>query len=213
MSSYNEVDEFDALDFLTFLKKVNDLNPVTYQYFNQLFRHRTIILNEEIGESLIETVWLPLREFEEDNSNEPITLILNSIGGSVSDGFFLAHYLAQYKKKLNIIVTGYAASMAAVILSGGGKNDNVTRYCYPSTYGLIHDGYVVISASESKTAEDIMGFNKRVDEDIRSFILNNTKITPELFDAHARHQWFLNAHEMLEYGLIDKIIGEDAHVD
>lgn len=81
------------------------------------------------------------------------------MGGAVSDGFFLAHYIAHYKKKLNIIVTGCAASMAAVILAGGGKNSNVTRYCYPSSYALIHDGYVALQASEAKTASDIMDFN------------------------------------------------------
>jgi ATP-dependent protease ClpP protease subunit len=50
-----------------------------------------------------------------------VTLILNSLGGSVADGFFLANYLSNYSKKLDIIVTGYAASMAAVILSAGGE--------------------------------------------------------------------------------------------
>ena len=209
----SDSEEFDALDFLTFLKRVNDLDPVNYQYFKQLLQNRTILLNEEIGENLIENVWLPLRDFERDNSMEPVTLILNSIGGSVSDGFFFAHYLTQYKKPLKIIVPGYAASMAAVILCGGGKNPNITRYCYPSTYGLIHDGYVALSASESKTAEDIMEFNKRVDENIRSFIINNTSIPADLFDAHARHQWFLSAHELKKYGLIDKIIGEDDYDD
>ena len=102
MSDFNDIDEFDALDFISFLKKANELSPVTYQYFKQLLQNRTIILNEEIGESLVETVWLPLRDFEHDNSDKPVTLILNSIGGSVSDGFFLAHYLAHYSKPLNI---------------------------------------------------------------------------------------------------------------
>jgi ATP-dependent protease ClpP protease subunit len=37
---------------------------------------------------------LPLKAFEEDDSTEPVTLILNSSGGSVSDGFFLAYYLS-----------------------------------------------------------------------------------------------------------------------
>ena len=135
---------------------------------------------------------------------------MNSSGGSVSDGFFLAHYISQYSKPLNIIVPGYATSMAAVILAGGGKNSNVTRYCYPSTYGLIHDGYVALSASEAKTANDIMAFNNKVDEDIREFIINNTNITAEQYDAQARHQWFLSADEMLQYNLIDKIYGRDA---
>lgn len=181
------------------------LDPSTFQYYNQLFNKRTIIFNDEVAEDIIEKVYLPLREFEDDHSDEPVTLILNSLGGSVSDGFFLAHYLTHYKKKLDIIVCGYAASMAAVILCAGGKNENITRYCYPSTYGLIHDGYVALSTSEAKTADDIMEYNKKVDKDIRDFIINNTNITAEIYDNHARRQWFLSAEEMKEYNLIDVI--------
>lgn len=193
------------LDFLSIPDKFG-MDPVDYQYFKQLLQNRTIIFNQEVEENLIETVYLPLRDFEKDNINEPVTMILNSPGGSVSDGFFLAHYLTHYKKPLNIIITGYAASMAAVILAGGGKNPNVTRLCYPSTYCLIHDGYIAISPAESKTAADIMAFNDKVDRDIRQFILDNTNITPEQYDAQARHQWFLSASEMLELNLVDKII-------
>lgn len=197
------------LDFLTVPEQVSSLDPVKFQYFNQLFNHRTIILNQEIGQNLVQTVYLPLREFETDSCIQPITLILNSMGGSVSDGFFLAHYLTTYSKELNIIVTGCAASMGAVILCGGGKNPNVHRMCFPSTYGLIHDGYITLSTNESKTASDIMAFNDKVDLQIRDFILSNTNITAEQYDAQTRHQWFLTAEEMKELNLIDEIIGSD----
>lgn len=198
----------DLDDLLNVLEPTGSINPVNYQYFHNLLERRTIIFNQDVQEDLVETVYLPMREFEMDDSDEPITLILNSLGGSVSNGFFLAHYIANYKKKLNIIVTGCAASMAAVILCGGGKNDNVTRYCYPSTYALIHDGYIALQASEAKTASDIMSFNEKVDSDIREFILKNTNITAEQYDAKTRHQWFLSAKEMKELNLIDIIIGE-----
>lgn len=198
------------LDFLEVVRDYSDLDIVTYEYFNQFFNHRTILFNQEVDENIVEAIYLPLKEFEEDDIQTPVTLILNSPGGSVSDGFFLAHYLTHYKKKLNIIVLGYAASMAAVILAGGGKNPNITRKCYPSSYALIHDGYIALSPSESKTAADIMAFNDRVDEDIRQFILKNTNIKQEQYDAQARHQWFLSSNEMLEYGLIDEIIGSES---
>ena len=185
------------------------IDPVTYQYFKQLLQNRTVVFNNDIDESVIEMLYLPLRDFENDSNTEPVTLILNCSGGSVSDGFFLAHYIAQYKKKLNIIVTGYAASMATIILAGGGTNKNVHRSCYPSTYALIHDGYITMQPSESKTAADIMAFNDKVDSDIRSFVLEHTKIPPECYDSQTRHQWFLNAEDMLKYGLIDEIIGSD----
>ncbi len=202
------------MDLETFLDIIQQMvgakgpDPILYQYFHQLLDKRTVIFNREVNEDVVEMVYLPLKEFEDDESDEPVTLILNSFGGSVSDGFFLAHYLSQYKKKLNILVTGYAASMAAIILCGGGKNPNVTRSCYPSTYGLIHDGYVALNPSESKTASDIMAFNESVDQDIRQFILENTNITPEQYDSKTRHQWFLTAKEMKELNLIDVIIGE-----
>lgn len=183
------------------------LDPVTYQYFHQLLEKRTIILNYDVSDDIVERVFLPLKEFEEDDSTEPVTLILNSSGGSVSDGFFLAHYISQYSKPLNILVPGYACSMAAIILAGGGKNENVIRSCFPCSYALIHDGYVALTAQESKTAADIMNFNDKIDEQIKDFIIQNTNITKEEYDSHMRHQWFLYAQDMLEKGLIDKIIG------
>ena len=195
-----------GFEFLAVPEKYSSVDVIEYQYFHQMLDNRTIIFNSEISEDIVETLYLPLRDFENDNSDEPITIILNSVGGSVSDGFFLANYLASYKKKINIIVTGYAASMAAVILSAGGKNENITRYCYPSTYVLIHDGYVALSASEAKTANDIMAFNNLVDENIRKFIITNTNITEELYDSKARKQWFISAEEALELNLIDKIM-------
>ena len=186
-----------------------ELSPVMYQYYDQLLNHRTIILNDDISEHIVEYVYLPLRAFEQDDSNEPVTLILNSSGGSVSDGFFLAYYLAQYSKPLNIQVLGYACSMATVLLAAGGKNENIIRSCYPCSYVLIHDGYVALAAAESKTAADIMAFNNEIDEKIRQFFLDNTDLTAEEYDKHARHQWFLFADKMKEKNLIDKIIGVD----
>ena len=140
---------------------------------------------------------------------EPVTLIMNSSGGSVSDGFFLAHYISQYSKPLNIIIPGYACSMAAIILAGGGKNENVIRSCFPCSYALLHDGYVALAASEAKTANDIMTFNNQIDEKIRQFFIDNTDISEEEYDTHARRQWFLFADEMKEKNLIDRIMGQD----
>ncbi len=184
-------------------------NPMTYQYFHQLLDNRTIILNDYVCDETVEKVYLPLREFEMDSSTEPVTLILNSAGGSVTNGLYLAQYISMYSKPLNIIVPGMAASMAGIILAGGGKNENVIRYGFPASYVLLHDGYVVLEASEARTADDIMDFNRSVDTDIRDFIITNTHISPEVYDAHARKQWFIKGNELKQLGLIDHIYGVD----
>lgn len=182
----------------------------TYQYFHNLFDKRTIILNDYICDETVERVFLPLREFELDDSDEPVTLIINSAGGSVTNGFYLAQYLSQYKKPLNIIVPGMAASMAGIILAGGGKNPNVTRYGFPASYILLHDGYVALESTESRTADDIMDFNKGVDNEIQEFIVANTNISEEEYKAHARKQWFIKAADAIRLGLLDHIYGVDA---
>lgn len=196
------------LDFLPIVEQTG-FSPENYQYFHQLLDRRTIILNSDIAESIVETVFMPLKEFEEDSITSPVTLIINSMGGSVADGFFVAHYISQYKKPLNIIVAGYAASMATIMLCSGTHNKNVVRYCFPSSYALIHDGFITLSTSESKTASDFMEFNSKMNDAIKDFIVNNSGITEELFNSYARKQWFLDANEMKKYNLIDHIYGVD----
>lgn len=203
-------EEIDITEFLEEIMKESTVDPVMYQYFHNLKHNRTIIFNRIIDSDVIENVYLPLREFEKDSSDEPITLIMNSDGGSVTDSFFIANYLTTYKKPLIMICTGSASSMATVLFAAGGKNPNITRYAYPSSYMLIHDGYVTLGgASEAKTATDIIHFNEKVDDKIRNFIIENTKISEKDYDSHARKQWFLFADEAKELGLIDKIYGVD----
>lgn len=199
----------NSLDFLSFPIEVSELDPVSYQYFNNLLNHRTIVWNCEIDDSFIEKVYLPLRNFEKDNSDKPVTLIINSIGGEVANGLFFANYLTTYSKPLRIIVCGYAASMAAIVLAAGGKNDKITRWCYPSSYAMIHDGQVEIPLMEAKSVSDILAFQDVVNEEIRQFIIDNTNITAELYDAHARKQWFITSKEMKDLNLVDKIFGQD----
>ena len=194
------------LEFLGFANEVSTLDPIMYQYFNQLLKKRTIVLNSEIDENILETVVLPLKDFEQDDSFEPVTLILNTPGGSVADGLMLCNVIDNYKIPLEIIVPSYACSMGTIILGSGNKNPNVTKKAYPFSFALFHSGQTYVGG-ESTSVEDVMNFNKGVDNKIKNYIITNTNITEELYDAHHRKQWYISADEMLEYGLIDEIIG------
>lgn len=197
------------LEFLGFANEVSTLDPIMYQYFNQLLKKRTIVLNAEIDESILETVVLPLKDFEQDeDKSTPVKLILNTPGGSVADGLMLCNIIDNYKKPLDIIVPSYSCSMGTIILCSGNKNLNVTKKAYPFSFALFHSGQTYVGG-ESTSVEDVMNFNKGVDNKIRDYIIANTNITEELYDAHHRKQWYISAEEMLEYGLIDEIIGSE----
>lgn len=196
------------LDDLVALLDTQSIDPATYQYFDKLENHRTIIFNQEVDERIVERVAIPLLDFERDNSNDPVTLIFATVGGSVSDGFVLCNIIDNYKKPLNIIVLGYAASMGTIMLAAGSKNPNVTRKCYPFTYALLHAGSTAFSG-ESLTVQDTLEFNKRVDEKVKQFIVSHTNVSEEEYSQHERKQWFLDAEDMLKYGFVDEIIGKE----
>lgn len=195
-------------EFLTLVEQNSNLDPIMYQYFNCYFNRRTIIFNREVDRDIVEAVIVPLKEFEEDDSNAPVRLILSTLGGSVGDGLILCNIIDNYKKPLEIYVYGYACSMGTIILCAGNKNPNVKKFCYPFSFGLFHAGYSAIEG-ESLSVEDQIEFNKRTDNMIRDYVVNNTNITAEEYKANERRQWYLTAEEMREKGLIDIIIGGD----
>ena len=196
------------LEDLVALLDTQSIDPATYQYFEKLLNERTIIFNQEVDEKIVERVAIPLLDFEKDNSNDPVTLIFATVGGSVSDGFILCNVIDQYKKPLNIIVLGYAASMGTIMLAAGANNPNVTRKCYPFTYALLHAGSTAFSG-ESLSVQDTVEFNKRVDDKVKNFICSHTNISENEYALHERKQWFLDADDMLKYGFVDEIIGQE----
>ncbi len=196
------------LEDLTALLDIQSIDPATYQYFDKLLNARTIIFNQEVDERIVERVAIPLLDFEQDSSNDPVTLIFATVGGSVSDGFVLCNIIDQYTKPLNIIVLGYAASMGTIMLAAGANNPNVTRKCYPFTYALLHAGSTAFSG-EALSVQDTLEFNRRVDDKVKQFIVSHTKISEDEYLQHERKQWFLDADDMLKYGFVDEIIGKE----
>ena len=186
----------------------SNLDPITYQYFTNYLNKRTIIFNSYVDTNIVETLILPLQEFEADSSTEPVKLILSTGGGSVRDSLILCNIIDNYKKPLEIYVYGYACSMGTIFLCAGNKNPNVTKYCYPFSFALFHAGYSAIEG-ESLSVEDQMEFNKKTDALIRDYVVANTNITEEEYRLNERRQWYLHAKEMKEKGLIDIIIGDE----
>lgn len=196
------------LDFLGFAEAIGSLDPISYEYFHQLIDNRTIVLNTVIDENILESVVLPLMDFEKDNISDPITLIINTPGGSVMDGMLLCSIIDKYKKPLNIIVPSYACSMGTIILASGNNNPNVTKKCYPFTFALLHSGTTYVDG-ESHTVEDIVDFNKNMDNAIKKYIINNTNITEQEYDDHYRKQWYFTSEELVKYKFVDEIIGSE----
>lgn len=196
------------LDFLQDVISYSQLDIQSYQYFHNLLQRRTIVFNEEVDTDIVESLMMPLLEFEKDDSEEPVTLILATPGGSTLAGLSVCNIIDNYKKKLNIIVPNYALSMGFYITIAGRDNPNVKKYAYPYTFFLLHAGETGASG-EAGSVKDLILFYDHIDEMIQDYVLSHTYITKEEYLTHIRKQWYLTAKEAKDLGVIDYIIGED----
>lgn len=195
----------------------NGITPDLYQYYKGLANSR-VILAGEIMDDIVENVAIPLldmiKEKEETKEKilkgyplklDPIEVIIHSPGGSVYDSMFLANIIDKATVPINVKILGNALSMGMIIAMAGYNNSNVTKECYGFSIGLIHAGSLKMEG-EANTVRDTMEFNDKYSEMMKQYVLSHSKITEEEYEAHNSKQWYLTAEEMLNYGIVDKVI-------
>ena len=173
----------------------------SYDIFSRLLKNRIIILSGVINDELANTIVAELLYLDSIN-HEDISLYINSGGGSVSAGFAIYDTINFIKSDVCTICIGMAASMAAFLLSSGTKGK---RYSLPNSEVMIHQplGGAEGQATEIKiAAEHIL----KIKEKINNLLAKNTNQKITRIEQDTERDYFMNAKEAKEYGLIDKIL-------
>ena len=113
---------------------VNGKEQIMSVLSRDLMSKRTIYLNGEINDEAALSIITQLH-YLEDNSQEPITLVINSPGGSVSAGLAIYDVMQALSCPVTTAAVGLAASMAALVLAAGTKG---RRYASPNSRIMIH---------------------------------------------------------------------------
>jgi ATP-dependent Clp protease protease subunit len=170
----------------------------------QLYSNRTIVLSEGIDSDVARRVISELLAHDAADSTKPITIILNSPGGSVSSGFAIYDTMRFIRSELKIVVSGLAASIATVILLGAPKKN---RLSMPNAQLLIHQplipGAVQGQASDLEiTAKEIV----KTREKLAHLYNKETGQSVERVQKDIERDYWMSAQEALEYGLITRIV-------
>lgn len=179
-------------------------NPVMYQYYKQL-QKRKIIINEEIGDSLLETAVIPFMEMDNDGTGEPIEIILSTVGGEIYNGFNFIDMIEKAKTPVTIHIMSMAASMGLLIAIAGKDNPNVKTVCHPFSVGLLHSGSRYMEGS-SHAVKDTFDFSEHYENKIKNYILSHTHIDEDTYEKIERKEYWMDADEMLKVGIVDEII-------
>lgn len=135
---------------------------------------------------------------------EEIKMYINSPGGVVSDGMVIYDTMQMISSPVSTICMGMAASMGAILLSGGAKGK---RFIFPSAEVMIHQpslgGYIQgVSADLEIHAEQI---RKTKEAGAKILAENCGKSIETILKDFDRDYW-MNAQEAIEYGIVDQAL-------
>ena len=143
----------------------------------------------------------------EGMSDEPITIIMNNLGGDFNHGMAIYDAIKNCPNHVTIRALGYAMSMGSIILQAADL-----RVMGPNASQMLHYGTWAFEG-HAKTGQKWAKENERLDQWMEKMYLEKIQAkVPDFTLSRLKklldHDTFLNARESIDYGLADQILGE-----
>lgn len=179
------------------------MSVTTIDVFSRLQMDRIVFLGSDIDSEVANIIIAQLLWLDQQSNND-ITIICNSGGGSVYDGLAIVDTMDFISSDVSTNVVGLAASMAAVISSSGVKGK---RFILPHSRFMIHqplsfgNGYKQASDLEIQ-AKEVNNLKKELYE----ILSKNSGLSLEEIERMSDRDNWLTAQEAIDYGFMDEII-------
>lgn len=202
ISSLKQHDYFNKLSIRK-NSHIIESNGMPIDIFSKLIDERIIFLSDEIDSDVCNIIKAQLLYLDTE-SNDDISIYIDSGGGSVYSGLGLLDVMDYVNSDIVTVNTGLAASMAAVVLCSGtkGKRKSLKR-----SRTMIHQpmtgfgSYTQASDMEIESKE-INSLKK----ELYKIISNNTgQVYSKVYKDSDRDYW-MTAIEAKNYGMIDEIV-------
>jgi len=169
---------------------------------------RTVLVSGEVNEKLAERVMGQVLVLDAE-SHDPIRVIVTSQGGHVDSGFAIHDLLRYVASPVRTIGAGWVASIGVPILLSAPKEH---RYSLPNTRFLLHQpsGGAGGQASDIRiAAEEILKLRAR----INLLIADETGQSVERVANDSDRNFWMDAKQALEYGLVSRIVTSASEID
>lgn len=186
---------------------VEDANGIhTLSSKSLLLKKRVIYLDGPIEDDTVnEVIRVMLLMCME--SHDPITLLIDSPGGSIKAGFALLDAMEAAPCTIKTVALGSASSMGAVLLAAGTSGH---RYVSTRSKVMIHEPLLGCEVSGNTTQmESIVNNLKERRETINSMLCQYTGQNKEIMKEATSYDHFFTATEAVDFGLADKVLGEN----
>lgn len=150
------------------------------------------------------TVIAQLLFLEAENPEKPISMYINSPGGSVSAGLAIYDTMNYIRSPVSTTCMGMAASMGSLLLAGGAPGH---RYILPHARVMIHQpsgGYRGKASDIADHAKEILRIRDRLNRIYQGHLTK--KRTLEEIEKYMERDHWMDAEEAVEFGIVDKIM-------
>ncbi len=175
----------------------------SFDIYSRLLRDRIIFLGTPLDDHVANLITAQLLVLEHEDSDAPISMYINSPGGS-STALFAVYDVMQYvRPDVQTICMGFAASAAAVLLAAGASGK---RMALPNSRILIHQPHGETGpgqASDIAIRAEEMLLHRRMMNDI---LARHTGQSAETIASDTDRDNIMSAEKAKAYGLIDSII-------
>lgn len=174
----------------------------SYDIFSRLLKDRIIMLSGEVTDESANLIVAQLLFLESEDPDKDIHLYINSPGGSITSGMAIYDTMQYIKPDVSTICIGMAASMGAFLLSSGAKGK---RFALPNAEIMIHQplgGFQGQATDIDIHAKRIL----KIKDKLNQILSENTSQPLEKIKVDVERDYFMEASEAVEYGLIDKVI-------
>ena len=170
-----------------------------------LLSERTILLFGEIDVESSYIIVERLIALDKIN-NFPILIVINSPGGSVSDGLAIIDAIQGIKSPVITFISGEACSMAGVISITGDE-----RWISHTAVWMGHDLSGGIGGDYTTKVIDRAKYLERCQKQLNNLMSKHTKLSEKDIQKATHGELWLNAYEALEKGIVDKVVGGEKY--
>jgi len=178
-----------------------------FDIYSRLLGHRVIFVGRPFDDDLANLVVAQLLHLESDDPDKPVSLYINSPGGSMDAMFAVYDSMQHIRPEVHTTCIGMAASAAALVLAGGEAG---SRSILPHARVMIHQPHIGGLEGQASDIEIHAAEILRQREQANDILARHTGQDIDKIRRDTDRDRWLSASQALEYGLVDSILAPAA---
>ena len=173
-----------------------------YDIYSLLLKERILFLGTPINDQVANLMVAQLLYLDNEDSERPIHMYINSPGGAIYAGLAVYDTMQQTRAPISTVAVGVTASFGTVLLTAGTKG---MRYALP--HATIHLHQPLGGAQGQATDIEIQAKEiLRLREELNTILMNHTGQPRDVIERDTERDFYMDGEAAKQYGLVDHVL-------